>query len=90
MQPDYTISIWPADFTKEEAEEKEAMVHIHFDAKYRVDFGKAIFGDDSDEEVIHDHAESQREPPTAAKYADLLKMHAYRDAIRRTGGAYVL
>ena len=27
---------------------------------------------------------------TAAKYADLLKMHAYRDAIRRTAGAYVL
>jgi MrcB-like, N-terminal domain/PD-(D/E)XK nuclease superfamily len=27
---------------------------------------------------------------SAAKYADLLKMHAYRDAIRRTAGAYVL
>jgi hypothetical protein len=90
VQPDYTISIWPADFTKQEAEEKEVMVHIHFDAKYRVDFAKAIFGDDSDEEMIHDRAESQRQPPTAAKYADLLKMHAYRDAIRRTGGAYVL
>ena len=24
------------------------------------------------------------------KNADLLKMHAYKDAIRRTGGAYVL
>jgi len=89
VQPDYTISIWPADFTLEEAEEKETMVHIHFDAKYRVDFAKAVFGDDSDEEVIHDRADSQR-APTAAKYSDLLKMHAYRDAIRRTGGAYVL
>lgn len=89
VQPDYTISIWPADFTPEEAEEKEVMVHIHFDAKYRVDFAKAVFGDDSDEEVIHDRADSQR-APTAAKYSDLLKMHAYRDAIRRSGGAYVL
>ena len=90
VQPDYTISIWPADFTKEEAEENEAMVHIHFDAKYRVDFSKAVFGDESNDEVIHDRAESQNETSTAAKYSDLLKMHAYRDAIRRTGGAYVL
>lgn len=90
VQPDYTISIWPADFTQEEAEAKEAMVHIHLDAKYRLDFGKMVFGNDSDEEMIHDRAESQRETPTAAKYADLLKMHAYRDAIRRTAGAYVL
>lgn len=90
VQPDYTISIWPADFTQEEAEKQEAMVHIHFDAKYRLDLVKTVFGDDSDEEVIHDRAESQREMPTAVKYADLLKMHAYRDAIRRTGGAYVL
>lgn len=90
VQPDYTISIWPADFTQEEAEEKEAMVHIHLDAKYRLDFVKTVFGDDSDEEMIHDRAESQRETSTAVKYADLLKMHAYRDAIRRTGGAYVL
>ena len=90
VQPDYTISIWPADFTKEEAEEKEVMVHIHFDAKYRVDFAKTVFGDDRDDEVITDRTESPRETPTAAKYSDLLKMHAYRDAIRRTAGAYVL
>lgn len=90
VQPDYTISIWPADFTKEQAEANETMVHIHFDAKYRLDFAKAIFGDADDEEVIHDRSESQWERPTAAKYSDLLKMHAYRDAVRRTGGAYVL
>lgn len=90
VQPDYTISVWPADFTEAEAEEKEAMVHIHFDAKYRLDFAKTVFGDDGDEDAIHDRAESPRETPTAAKYADLLKMHAYRDAIRRTAGAYVL
>jgi len=90
VQPDYTISIWPADYRKEEAEEKEAMVHIHFDAKYRVDGVQALFGADTRNEAIHDGAESATQRPTAAKYADLLKMHAYRDAIRRTAGAYVL
>lgn len=90
VQPDYTISIWPTEFTKAHAEETETMVHIHFDAKYRVDFAKDVFGEDASDEVIQDRAESSREKPTSAKYADLLKMHAYRDAIRRTGGAYVL
>ncbi len=90
VQPDYTISIWPAEFTKAQAEETEAMVHIHFDAKYRVNFATDVFGEDTSDEVIQDRAESSREKPTSAKYADLLKMHAYRDAIRRTGGAYVL
>jgi hypothetical protein len=88
VQPDYTISIWPAEFTPEDAEKNEVMVHIHFDAKYRVDFTQKVFGGD-DDEMIHDRADSQS-PSTAAKYSDLLKMHAYRDAIRRTGGAYVL
>ena len=90
VQPDYTISIWPEDFTKAEAESAELMVHIHFDAKYRVDFSQDVFGADSSDEVIQDRTESSREKTTAAKYADLLKMHAYRDAIRRTAGAYVL
>ena len=69
---------------KGEAEATDVMVHIHFDAKYRVDFAQDVFGADNSDEVIQDRAESSREKPTAAKYADLLKMHAYRDAIRRT------
>ena len=90
VQPDYTISIWPADFSKEEAEACDAMVHVHFDAKYRVENLKALLGSDEDEEVIQDRAETSASKPTSAKYSDLLKMHAYRDAIRRTAGAYVL
>ena len=89
VQPDYTISIWPAEFSRQQAEEIDAIVHIHFDAKYRVDGLRILFGDD-DDEPIHDRTESPRQHPTAAKYSDLLKMHAYRDAIRRTAGAYVL
>lgn len=90
VQPDYTISIWPAEFSRQRAEEIDAIVHIHFDAKYRVDGLRFLFGDDAEDEPIHDRAESPRQRPTAAKYSDLLKMHAYRDAIRRTAGAYVL
>lgn len=96
VQPDYTISIWPAEFTADEAEENEQMVHVHFDAKYRV--AGVLDGFDRSEgsdEMVHDRAQGETEgelatPSTSVKYADLLKMHAYRDAIRRTGGAYVL
>lgn len=90
VQPDYTISIWPAEFTKEDAEKSEVIVHVHFDAKYRVENVQSMFGDDVDDECIQDMAETDSVRPTAAKYSDLLKMHAYRDAIRRTAGAYVL
>ena len=91
VQPDYTISIWPAEFDKDQAEECEALVHIHFDAKYRVENLDSMFGKkDEEDEAISDRSESVAAKPTAAKYSDLLKMHAYRDAIRRTAGAYVL
>lgn len=90
VQPDYTISIWPAEFEKTEAEACDAVVHVHFDAKYRVEHLTEMLGGEEDEEVIQDRAESATGKATAAKYADLLKMHAYRDAIRRTAGAYVL
>jgi len=84
------MTIWPAEFTKEEAEKNEVLVHVHFDAKYRVETVRAMFGAEDDDEIIQDAAESETARPTAAKYADLLKMHAYRDAIRRSAGAYVL
>jgi hypothetical protein len=91
VQPDYTISIWPAEFNKEQAEACEALVHIHFDAKYRIENPDVQFGQNYIEnEAISDRSESVAAKPTAAKYSDLLKMHAYRDAIRRTAGAYVL
>lgn len=49
---------------------------VHFDAKYRVDSPSELFVDD--------------DAPYPAKRADLLKMHAYRDAIRSSAGSYVL
>lgn len=54
---------------------------LHFDAKYRVDSFRELFSN-ADGEV--DRVEARPVPQ------DLLKMHAYRDAIRRTSGAYVL
>ena len=83
MQPDYTISIWPVEFSKDEAESCDAMVHVHIDAKYRVESARTLLGDDGNDECIQDQAETTQSKPTSAKYSDLLKMHAYRDAIRR-------
>lgn len=58
-------------------------MHVHFDAKYRVEDIDSLFGaegaDDADGEVEGNY-----------KRQDLLKMHAYRDAIKRSQGAYVL
>jgi predicted component of viral defense system (DUF524 family) len=62
-------------------------VWVHFDAKYRVDVLTEIFGKGEE------RRESGTEQPQASSYAkrdDLLKMHAYRDAIHRSAGAYVL
>lgn len=69
MDPDYTLSIWPKELDIATAEKSEQIVHIHFDAKYKVKNKK-------------DNSEFKSE--------DVIKMHAYKDAIRRTGGAYII
>jgi predicted component of viral defense system (DUF524 family) len=87
LRPDYTLSVWPADLAEEDAEAEELIVHIHFDAKYKVD-NQSGFLDQLDDENLDVEKVDQRKG--IYKNADLLKMHAYKDAIRRTGGAYVL
>ena len=81
--PDYTFTFWPEGLDELEAERLELLVHVHFDAKYRVENIDALFGseeiDDGDEEDAGNY-----------KRQDLLKMHAYRDAIKRSQGAYIL
>jgi predicted component of viral defense system (DUF524 family) len=86
MRPDYTLSIWPKTFTEKEAEEQELIVHVHFDAKYKVDGLEYLTSEDD----IDLSEEKQAQKQGSYKRADLLKMHAYKDAIRRTVGAYVL
>ncbi len=86
MRPDYTLSVWPAGIPVKDAEEQELITHVHFDAKYKVSHLTEILGDDNEDL----NTEKQEQKKGNYKREDLLKMHAYRDAIRRTGGAYVL
>lgn len=92
MRPDYTLSIWPGEINMEQAESEDLIVHIHFDAKYRVN--KIDLGEDealSEEEISEGLLNEKKEQEEGIyKRADLLKMHAYKDAIRRTSGAYIL
>ena len=92
FRPDYTLSIWPSELKDTEAEEKESIVHIHFDAKYKVDY--SFFKEDKPKddqeaaEIIETIEKEERQG--IYKNVDLYKMHAYKDAIRRSGGAYIL
>jgi predicted component of viral defense system (DUF524 family) len=87
MRPDYSLIISappgePASF--------EPMV-MHFDAKYRVSFIEELLGKSN--ELANDEVAFPSSGTIEKKgvlRADLLKMHAYRDAIRRSAGAYVL
>lgn len=85
MRPDYTLSIWPNGISSETAEKEELITHIHFDAKYKVENIIGIVGTDED---FKNEKDEQRKG--TFKRVDLLKMHSYKDAIRRTAGSYVL
>jgi predicted component of viral defense system (DUF524 family) len=86
LRPDYTLSVWPGMLKEKEAEKQELIVHIHFDAKYKVTQFEIQTSKDND--LIEQEENNERKG--IYKNADLLKMHAYKDAIRRSGGAYVL
>ena len=86
LRPDYTLSVWPSGLKEKDAEKQELIVHIHFDAKYKV--VQFNYNTSNDSDVLEEEENNERKGNY--KNADLLKMHAYKDAIRRTGGAYVL
>lgn len=98
LRPDFTLSFWPSECTEEKAEEQEKIVHIHFDSKYKVDqfignpspMGNITLEKQKTSEESHLSEEKEEEKKGKYKHADLLKMHAYKDAIRRTEGAYIL
>lgn len=85
LRPDYTLSLWPYGIVEEDAEIQELIVHIHFDAKYKIANILEYLKTDDDLDL-----EKKQNRMGIYKNADLLKMHTYKDAIRRTGGAYVL
>lgn len=87
MRPDYTLSFWPFGIAETEAEKQELIVHVHFDAKYKIANLTDFIEQNSENELDEEKAENRK---GIYKNADLLKMHAYKDAIRRTGGAYIL
>ncbi|WP_298305614.1 DUF2357 domain-containing protein [Flavobacterium sp.] len=97
LRPDYTLSIWPAEIiNSQEAEVKELITHIHFDAKYKVSNFYELITKSKEEELNEEEnkelikEEEEENEKGTFKNQDLLKMHAYKDAIRRTSGAYVL
>ena len=98
FRPDYTLAIFPNTYNKggtngeAEAIKCGAVSYVHFDAKYRITDLTALIGkkpDDSDveEELAEDKSGSII---NTYKRGDLLKMHTYNDAIRRTVGSFVL
>jgi predicted component of viral defense system (DUF524 family) len=86
LHPDYTLTFWPEGLSEAEAERQELLVHVHFDAKYRVEDIEGLFGAEGEDDADDEDTKN----PGNYKRQDLLKMHAYRDAIKRSQGAYVL
>ena len=80
MQPDCSLEIRSPDRYDVDL----GSTWLHFDAKYRVNGRRQLLGDPNERADETDSSDS------SAKRADLLKMHAYRDAIVRSAGAYVL
>ncbi len=71
---------------EKDAEKEDLIVHIHFDAKYKV--SQFQIQTSADPDLLEQEETNERKG--IYKNADLLQMHAYKDAIRRSGGAYVL
>ncbi len=97
FRPDYSLVIIPEKLIEENtnksqhkleeiASEKGQIAYLHFDAKYRVDKLKEIFGDDEDETIPKQKFQNQG----LIQAGDLYKMHTYNDAIRRTMGSYII
>ena len=94
FRPDYTLAMFPSIYADEDAAVKDgAVVFVHFDAKYRITdltgvVGKDLVSDEAEQEELDE--EKAGSTTNTYKRGDLLKMHTYNDAIRRTIGSYVL
>jgi predicted component of viral defense system (DUF524 family) len=90
MRPDCSLHIQPRTRTPKLASPDDLNLWLHFDAKYRVEYLHEQFDATSDLDSEAAAEAESIERVSRSKREDLLKMHAYRDAIRRSAGAYVL
>jgi predicted component of viral defense system (DUF524 family) len=84
MRPDCSLQLLSGDFRTRGFES----VWLHFDAKYRADDVFEALG--VPEANLSPESDDAVSPEATARREDLLKMHAYRDAIRRSVGSYIL
>ena len=88
MRPDATLHV-----SSQLADTVFQPTWVHFDAKYRIEGLSELMGTDPatpEEEQNSVDSTSRADDAGSPKRSDLLKMHAYRDAIKSTSGAYVL
>ena len=91
MRPDCSLRVRPLSALPKRADPRDLDVWIHFDAKYRVErLAQQLTPLAAREEAQEAVEAEETESFGRSRREDLLKMHAYRDAIRRTAGAYVL
>ncbi len=91
FKPDYTLAIFPERFPDEAAASEDGKIaYVHFDAKYRAENLKSVFGDLMKNDSQLDEDKLQGKATSTYERGDLLKMHTYNDAVRQTAGSYVL
>lgn len=83
MRPDFSFMFYPDGLTLEEAVNSEMFAQLHFDAKYSLSSLTDVFGKEQEEPICGGAASDYSR-------TDLLKMHTYKDAIRRASGSYIL
>lgn len=91
MVPDASVLIRPEEGRTRVETDRDLDVWLHFDAKYKLDWSSSQFErarPELEEQAALEDEDQERQG--SSRRDDLLKMHAYRDAIRRSAGAYVL
>jgi hypothetical protein len=76
-KPDISMHVRPVGELINEENRSSLDVWVHFDAKYKL-------------EVVEENIDRNIEAGARVTKDDVSKMHAYRDAIRNSSGAYVL
>ena len=90
MRPDASVCVRPCSHLPELTDRGDLDLWLHFDAKYRLEAARDQFALETADDAEAAQEAERIERIGSTKREDLLKMHAYRDAIRRSAGAYVL